>query len=346
MKKNTVNLLIILAVIVLMHLVFVIIFISSGPARPEVITPPPEPTVIFPEKISETPRSPAPVQKKTPDRANTSTVNFDYSDTVHSVPGINEIKKIRSGILVDPQTGKVLWAKNATSPVPIASMSKMMTLLLALEKLKANILISLDTDVEVSVSSTKVQPTIAGLKSGSSIKLHMLLQTMIIRSANDAAELTAEFFGNGSAEKFIDDMNQRALQLGMKHTRFSNAHGLPAPNSANDNTGSCENMVILAMTLLKHPEAAEWVKMTGVDFVQSGHPPVHLASRNRLLKSCPGVEGIKTGYTRNAGSCVTTLCKRNGKELIAVIAGAKSYRYRDAAAAKLFDWGFSQLDGK
>lgn len=346
MKKNTVNLLIILAVIVLMHLIFVLIFMSSGSAQPEDTTPPPEPTVIFPEKVSNTLTSPAPVQKKTPDRGNTSTINFDYSNAVLSVPGIKEIKEIRSGILVDPQTGKVLWAKNATSPVPVASMSKMMTLLLALEKLKANMLISLDTDVEVSASSTKVKPTIAGLKSGSNVKMDMLLQTMIVRSANDAAELTAEFFGDGNTTKFIDEMNQRALQLGMKHGRFHNAHGLPAENSANDNAGSCEDMVILAMALLKHPEAIDWVKLTGVNFVQSGHSPVYLASRNRLLKSCPGVKGVKTGYTRNAGSCVTTLCRRNGKELIAVIAGARSYRYRDAAAAKLFDWGFSQLDGR
>ncbi len=358
MKRSTITLLIILSVIALLHFMFLYVFMWSGTTEdkktepvPELI---PEPTVIMPDGKTYAPKkpvraapsaTPAPVLPSRSTASSKPSTHLDYSKTVYSTRLFPGLKYVKYGILYDPSTNKVLWARNAKKSVVIASMSKMMTLLLALEKLKANPKLNMNTIVKVTPSSTRVSPTIAGLKPGETISMELLLKSMIIKSANDSAELTAEVFGNGNAGNFISAMNRRAIELGMTKTSFSNPHGLPTRNG-DDNRASCEDLIILANKLLKHPEARKWVATKYMDFRKNSKGQMlRFKNHNHLLenKSCPGVNGIKTGYTRRAGSCLAASCKRGNHELICIAAGCPSYKDRDKAVMLLFKWGFKRL---
>lgn len=223
----------------------------------------------------------------------------------------------------------------------------MMTLLLAIERLDSDSNINLDTPVEVSRNAINVKPTRAGLLAGERIPLELLLKAMIVKSANDAAEVTAEFFGGGKREEFIRMMNERAARLNMKSAVFFNPHGLPGKAAKLDNMGSCEDMGRLGMELMRYPLAREWVAIRSFKFRdgEAKGGPVELYSHNYLLnpRVCPGGNGIKTGFTSRAGFCVAASCERDGKTLIAVLAGSPSSKERNLLAAKLFDWGFARL---
>ncbi len=367
MKRSTITLLIILSVIALLHFLFLYVFMWSGTAEdskpdkvPELV---PEPKVILPGGKAITPKKtvraapaakPAQVATTTPaipkapaalSAPQKPSADLDYSKTVYSTQLFPGLKYVKAGILYDPSTNKVLWARNAKKSVYIASMSKMMTLLLALERLKATPGLNLSSMVTVTPSSTRVSPTIAGLKAGETISLKLLLKSMIVKSANDSAELTAEVFGNGKAGNFITAMNLYAAKLGMTQSSFTNPHGLPAKNG-DDNRASCEDLVILAKELMKHPEARIWVAAKYMDFRKNSNgDALRFKNHNHLLenKNCPGINGIKTGYTRRAGSCIAASCKRGKSELICIVTGCPSYKDRDKAVMLLLQWGFHQL---
>ena len=252
---------------------------------------------------------------------------------------------VRNGILVDVNTGNVLWSLAPGEAVPIASMTKMMTLLVALDLINAKN-IPMSQLVAVSKTAVLVKPTIAGLKPDDQFPLGILLQSMIVKSANDCAMTVAEFFGDGNAAKFMEAMNQKATELGMRHSAFFNPHGLPSKTSKTDNRASCEDLAILALALTKYPEAREWVALREVTFAEDGPKgPIRFRNHNHLLnsKQCPGVDGIKTGFTQRAGFCITASCERNNRRLIAVVAGCSSQRSRDELVKKLFNWGYKRL---
>lgn len=243
---------------------------------------------------------------------------------------------------MDVDTGRVLWSLNPHRAVPIASMSKMMTLLVALETIEFHH-IPLSRTVTVSNSAVQVTPTIAGLRPKDQLTLASLLQSTIVKSANDCAQMTAEFFGGGKAAPFIAAMNRKAKALGMSQAVFFNPHGLPAQQN---NRASCEEMVRLGTALMQHPLAREWVSRQKITFTKKGAKSVLFYNHNRLLKSkqCPGVNGIKTGFTQRAGFCITANCERDNHHLMAVVTGCPSQRDRDSLVKKLFNWGFRRLD--
>ncbi len=256
---------------------------------------------------------------------------------------------VKNGILVDMDNMTVLWAKNETKTVPIASMTKIMTMLLAYEIAYDNHSpYSLSSKIPVTMSAVNTEPSKVYLKIGEVFTLKELLMACAVRSANDAAEQVANHLGGGDTNKFVQEMNQRAIELGMNSTLFSNPHGLPAKTSSKDNHSSMEDLVRLCKEFRTHEELVEWTSTRTMTFRdKSDKDYMLLVNHNNLLPGAKyqyaGVNGIKTGFTNRAGSCVCATCVRNNRTLLVVIAGAPSAQDRDYLAQTLFTWGFKKL---
>ncbi|MCX7848152.1 MAG: D-alanyl-D-alanine carboxypeptidase [bacterium] len=264
---------------------------------------------------------------------------WTFADTVYDnrVP-VRKIGQVPAGIVVDATSGRVLWAKNARTPMQIASLTKMMTLLLAVEALQRG-----EIELETPVTVTRTAATIGGsqvyLREGETFALSELLKTIIIASANDAAQLVAERLG-GSAEVFVARMNERAGALGMKSARFYNAHGLPMGSGRN--VASALDVALLARQLVKYPLVTQW-SSTWVDRFRGG--TFTLYNHNRLVKTVPGCDGLKTGYYRAAGYSNAVTVQREGVRMIVVVLGVGDRVTRDEVAKELVEWGYRQRAG-
>lgn len=264
-------------------------------------------------------------------------------------PGLKLIDRATAGILVDMDTNKVLWAKNASKPVPIASLSKIMTIMLAYE-------IAMDNDspytleslIPVTTEAINTEASKVYFKKGEMFTLRELLVAASVRSANDAAHLMAQHLGGGKAEPFIEDMNRRAVEIGMTHTTFRNAHGLPGKSKALDNQSSPEDVARLCLLFRTYPYLMELAGLRTAPFREKSSPDyILLQNHNNLLPGAktasPGVNGIKTGFTNRAGFCVAASCERSGRHLLAVVMGFPSQLDRDNFVRVLLDWGYAKI---
>ena len=261
-----------------------------------------------------------------------------------NIPELPSSAQSRSGILVDADTGNVLWDKQAAVAVPIASMTKIMTLLLASEDIYFHRDgISLDSEVKVSRAAMKIGGSQVWLDERETFKLEELLRAVAIKSANDAAFQVAEFLGGGDVYGFVARMNRRARELGMKNTKFFNPHGLPGTSASQDNISSAEDMALLAEYCLGHEMIMKMAAMTKSTF-RNGK--LELINHNNLLPGrkypAAGVDGLKTGFINRSGYCVTITCKRGGKRMIAVVTGFDSAKNRDIFTRQLLDWGYAR----
>ena len=328
--KKYVTVIVILVIVIVAHIFFISPLISS---RPEEI---PQTITVSVEPVRETYK----VASKNPCFGKF----FDYRKTAwgDKLP-VKSSKLARSGILVDLDTHKVLWAKKPRKGVPIASMTKMMTLLLAFEALDKRSDLDLDTPIKVSAGAAGMGGSQVNLDVRETHPFDELLKTMAIKSANDSAYLVAEYLGGNSMAHFIAAMNKRAYKLRMPSTNFINVHGLTGDNKTNS-TSSPEGLAILAEHLLQYPLLIEWTS-TRLDYFRpegSKHRQM-LNNTNSSLLKCPGVDGMKTGYTKAAGYCVTATCLRSGKRLVAVVTGFKyPSKNRTVFVSKLFDWGYKK----
>lgn len=253
-------------------------------------------------------------------------------------------KQAVGGILVDLKTRKVLWAKNSRKTLPIASMSKMMTILLTLEAIQKH-KIGLDTVIDVTNEAYKIGGSKVYLDPKEEFTLYELLKAVMIRSANDCAYLIGQNLGDGNIDNFIKAMNQRAKELNMRNTHFTNPDGLPEKKSMDDNKSSPEDLVLLAEQILQYPEELKLAVTPQAYFREKTKKQMVLTNTNHLVRDkFPGITGLKTGYTKRAGYCLTATCKRDEKYLVAVIMGFQTGKDRDIFAKQLLDWGFS--DGK
>lgn len=249
---------------------------------------------------------------------------------------ISGVSRIPAGILVDPESGRILWAKHSQEKKEIASMTKMMTMLVAIEAVRKG-QIDLDDEVTVSRAAAGIGGSQVYLKSGEVFTVRELLKTIIVVSANDSSHLIAETVA-GDVDTFVKMMNQKAQELGMKDTRFYNVHGLPFKGPKN--TSTAYDMAQLADALYAYPLVYQWASIW-IDYFRDG--TFMMVNHNKLVKHCDGVNGLKTGYYRNAGFCVTATAKRNGKRLIAVVIGIKMKKDRNTFVSKLFDWGYERI---
>ena len=259
--------------------------------------------------------------------------SYDGAVVANKLP-IANVSQIPSGILVEPETGKILWSKLSNKPMEIASMTKMMTALIVFEEVEKG-KISYDDIIYVSKAASRIGGSQVYLDPKEHFTLGELLKTIMISSANDSSYLVAEKIGGGSVPVFVKRMNERAKELGMKSTQFYNPHGLPEKGNR-DNKSSAYDLAILACELLKYPVAMKWAS-TWTDDFRDGK--FKLVNHNKLVKTLDGVDGMKTGYYRQAGFCVTITAKRNDRRFVGVIIGAKTKKLRNGFAAKLLDWG-------
>lgn len=324
-----------------------LIFSGSGgepPAETPPATPPPEEKA--PAPATPAPTSPAPAPG-TPPAAPAAAgkpkpticppAAYDFAGAVSHI-GLPKEAGCATGILVDPGTRKVLWAKHAEKSVPIASMTKMMTLLLAEEAI-AEGRIARTTVIPVSVEAYKIGGSQVWLDPKESFPLGELLKAVAIKSANDAAYLVGERLGGGDVAAFVRRMNARARELGMTHTTFYDTHGLGDAQKRN-NIASAHDMVLLGERLLAYPEAMR-LAATRMDSFRGGK--TMLKNHNNLVfQRVKGVDGLKTGYTNASGYCVTLSCERGGRRLLGCVTGFKSARDRDAFCKALLDWGYTK----
>ena len=262
-----------------------------------------------------------------------------YADAVPGVQaaGVQDFDvPCAAAVLIDEDSGTVLYEKNADERRPVASITKVMTLLLTFEALQAG-KISLTDIVPVSEHAYHMGGSQIWLEPGEQLTLQEMLKAICISSANDAAVAVAEFVA-GSEPAFVDAMNARAAALGMTATHFANACGLDEEG----HLSSARDVAVMSREmLLHHPEVREYCTVW-MDTLRGGK--TQLVNTNKLLKSYPGITGLKTGTTGKAGVCITASAERDGLRLIAVVLGAASGKERFEAAKTLLDYGFAHYD--
>ena len=251
-----------------------------------------------------------------------------------------EIKKTemslnaKSVVLMDAQTGTVLYSKNMNEALPPASVTKVMTLLLVFEALE-NGTLKYDEAVTVSENAASMGGSQVFLEPGESMSVDELIKCVVVSSANDAALTLAERVG-GSEEGFVELMNKRAKELGMENSYFENVTGLD--DDVTRHLTSAYDIALMSRELLKHKDITKYTTIW-MDTIRNGQ--FGLSNTNRLVKYYRGVTGLKTGYTSGAGYCISASAERDGLHLIAVVMGAGTSSERNAIATKLLDFGFA-----
>lgn len=243
----------------------------------------------------------------------------------------------RSAYLVDAATFTPLYAKNENERLPIASMVKIMTVLLTLEAMDRGEL-SLDEKVPVSENAASMGGSQVFLDAGTEHRAGDLLKSVIVASANDSCVALAERV-SGSVEGFVSDMNARAAELGMKDTRFANCTGLPAAESFS----TAHDVALMFREVIRHPvyfeDAGVWLE----DYVHPDGRTTVMTNTNKLVKFYNGCDGGKTGFTSEAKFCLAATAERDGMRVIAVVAGADSSKSRFNAVSSMFNHAFGSF---
>jgi D-alanyl-D-alanine carboxypeptidase (penicillin-binding protein 5/6) len=243
----------------------------------------------------------------------------------------------RGAILMDAESGAVLFEKDAHRQSPPASMTKMMLMLLVAERV-ADGSLHWDDPVPTSAWASRIGGSQVYLKQGEVFPLAEMMQAIAIHSANDAAAAVAEAVA-GSSDAFVDLMNQRAQVLGMRDTVYRSVHGLPPGPGQQPDLSSAYDLAILARELVKFPEIMRWAGTKEAPF---RHGTMTLTNTNRLVRETGWVDGLKTGYYRKAGFSVTATARREGLRLIAVVLGAPEKHECFSQAARLLNKGFAE----
>jgi D-alanyl-D-alanine carboxypeptidase (penicillin-binding protein 5/6) len=232
-----------------------------------------------------------------------------------------------AAVLVDARMGQALYARAASVPRAVASLTKVMTALVTVRARRLTHIVTVGAD------STRETGSVLGLHAGERISVGSLLEALLLQSSNDAATALAEDI-SGSEDAFVERMNARARQLGMLDTRFASASGL-------DDRGfsSAADLATLARAALGNPELAPIMRTKFATIANPDGPARHVQNRNALLWLYPGTIGVKTGYTSRAGNCLIAAASRNGRTLVAVVLGDGDEALFDDAAA-LLNYGF------
>jgi D-alanyl-D-alanine carboxypeptidase (penicillin-binding protein 5/6) len=253
---------------------------------------------------------------------NTSAENLDFSVDA------------KSAVLMEAETGKILFSQNESEAASPASVTKVMTLLLVMEAI-AEEKISLSDKVIVSDFAASMGGSQVFLEEGESMTVEELLKCTVIASANDAAVALAEQIC-GSEKAFVNLMNKRASELGMENTNFENVTGLD--DTVKNHYTTALDIAIMSRELIKYDKILEFSSLWQ-DTIRDG--AFTLTNTNRLVRYYEGCNGLKTGSTDKAGYCISATAKRNGMTLIAVIMGAPTRDARNYAARCMLDFGFS-----
>ena len=243
----------------------------------------------------------------------------------------------KSALLMDVATGTVLYAKNAHELLAPASVTKVMTMLLIMEAIDSGAIGWNDT-VTASESAAAKGGSQIYLKVGETMSVADMVKSIAVSSANDCACAMAEHIA-GSEAAFVEKMNGRAAELGMKDTHFVNCTGLDDSPEANTHRTSAYDIALMSRALLKHHSDIKQYTTIWMDTVRDGQ--FGLSNTNKLVRFYPGATGLKTGFTSGAGYCLSASAERDGLELIAVVMGCETSAQRFSACKALLDQGFA-----
>ncbi|WP_144547569.1 D-alanyl-D-alanine carboxypeptidase family protein [Bacillus sp. X1(2014)] len=246
------------------------------------------------------------------------------------------VNNVKSAILIERDTGKVLYEKNGNEELPPASMTKIMTMLLIMEAVDKGKL-TWNEKVRASEYAASMGGSQIFLEPGEEMTTKEMLRGIAIGSGNDASVAMAERIA-GSEEAFVDMMNDKVKELGLKHTFFKNTTGLPVSghfSTAND-------MAIMAKELLKYEDITKFTGMYEAYLRENTDKKFWLVNTNKLVRFYPGVDGLKTGFTAEAKYCLTATAQKNGMRVIAVVFGAPTSKERNAQVTKMLNYAFNQ----
>lgn len=247
-------------------------------------------------------------------------------------------RQARSAILMDADSGTILFEKNSEEKLSPASITKIMTMLLIMEALEKGT-ISYDDKVRVSERAASMGGSQIFLEQGETMKLEDMLKGVAVGSGNDASVALAEHVA-GTEEAFVERMNQRAQELGMNQTRFQNPTGL----SEADHYTSARDVALMSKELLKHPEITRFTRIYDDYLRKETKNPFWLVNTNRLVRFYEGMDGLKTGFTQDARYCLAATAKRGNLRLIAVVMGEPNPKARNREITGMLDYAFSQYE--
>ncbi|AJQ60799.1 D-alanyl-D-alanine carboxypeptidase DacF [Bacillus thuringiensis serovar morrisoni str. 4AA1] len=254
--------------------------------------------------------------------------------TVETTPKLAE--QASSAIVIEQDTGKVLFDKNPNEKLPPASMTKIMTMLLIMEQVEKGKL-KLTDKVRASEHAASMGGSQIFLEPGEEMTVNEMLKGIAIASGNDASVAVAEHIA-GSEEGFVNMMNKKAKDLGLKNTHFQNPTGLPAK----DHYSTANDMAIMARELMKYPLIRKYTGKYEDYLREDTDKKFWLVNTNKLVRFYPGVDGVKTGFTTEAKYCLTASAQKNGMRVISVVMGAPTSKERNNEVTKLLDYAFGQ----
>jgi D-alanyl-D-alanine carboxypeptidase (penicillin-binding protein 5/6) len=237
--------------------------------------------------------------------------------------------------MIEPTTNSIIYELNKDERLAPASMTKLMTMLLIMESIDSN-KISLDDMVTISSNASSMGGSQVFLETNSQLKVEQLLKGIAIASGNDAAVAMAEYIA-GSTNEFVNMMNNKVKELGLKNTNFVNVHGLDADN----HYSSAYDMAIIARELLKHEKVLEYTSLYEDYLEKPDGTKTWLVNTNKLVRFYEGVDGLKTGYTNAAKYCLTSTASKNNIRFITVVMGVDTSEHRSLDTTNLLNYGFA-----
>lgn len=245
-----------------------------------------------------------------------------------------------SAVLMERDTGTILFNKNSHERLPPASMTKLMTLLLVMEAIDKDQL-ALDEMIRISENASSMGGSQLFLEAGEEMSVEELLKGVAIASGNDASVALAERV-SGTEDTFVKHMNDKADKLGLKDTHFENTTGLPAKN----HYSSAHDLAMISKALLRYESITDYTSIYE-DYLREGQDnEFWLVNTNKLVKSYDGVDGLKTGFTNEAKYGLTATAQKNGMRVISVVMGADSPKKRNSYTADMLDYAFNQFKTK
>ena len=247
-------------------------------------------------------------------------------------------------LVMDADTGKVIFEDNADVVAYPASVLKLMDLMVILEKIDEGV-VKLDDMITVDAETSKIGGSQVYLAEKEVFSVEEMLYALMVQSANDAATALAIHIG-GSKEGFVQLMNEKAQQLGMKSTVFHSIHGLPPGPGQEPDVTTPRDLSLLCLALLKHPQTLKYTSVIERPFRTSAKEPFIMRNHNHLLSSYAGCDGLKTGFYSAAGYSIAATAQRNGVRVLAIVMGSINRKTRDAKTAELLGKGFMAIPRK
>ena len=262
-------------------------------------------------------------------------INFLFIPVV-SAEDLKLAENAKSAILIEASTGEVLFEKNADERLVPASMTKMMSMLVIIEAIENDDL-KWNQEIQVSENASSMGGSQILLETGEKMSVRDLFKGVAIASGNDAVVALAEAVA-GTEDAFVQKMNDKAKELGLKNTNFKNPHGLDTAN----HYSSARDMSLIAKELVKHEKVLEFTSVYEDYLRENTDRKIWLVNTNKLVRFYDGVDGLKTGFTEGAGYCLTATAKKDGMRVIAVVMGEADSKTRNQVVSEMLDYAFAQ----